>query len=299
MRPLLMASLGAMLLLPACQRHAPPTPSLHYVVGAGYVAGGVWRYPREDFSFDRTGLAVVYGAHGPLTADGEAFDQTVLAAGEPTLQLPALATLTNLANGRQIQVRINDRGPADPGRMVVITRRAAELLGASGSTPIPVRLAVQETESRAMAAALRADAPVLAVATAASAGVQSESLAPPPGAAQERGVRHAAADPHPVGTAMAAAPPPVPLRLPETVRQTVVHPVAPVIDCGGFGRAEYADILRARLAGLGARTTTDYNAPRDRAYMVRIGPLPDIAAADAMLARALAAGAADARIAVE
>lgn len=299
MRLLLLATFGAALLLPACQRRTAPAAAVHYVVGAPYVSGGAWRYPRADFTFDRSGLAVIYAAHGRRTADGEVFDQTALAAGAPTLQLPALATLTNLANGRQINLRLNDRGPADPGRMVVITRRAAALLGAVGDAPIPVRLAVQETESRAMAAGLQGDAPALAVATAGTAAVQSESLAPPPGAAQAGALRRAAPGKRAIGAPMPPAPQPVPLRLPEAMRQMAVHPVALVIDCGGFGQPEYADILRARLARLGARTTTRYNAPRDHAYMVRIGPLPNLAAADAMLARARRAGATDARIAVE
>jgi cell division protein FtsN len=72
-----------------------------------------------------------------------------------------------------------------------------------------------------------------------------------------------------------------------------------MIECGDFSRPEYAEILRARLARLGARTVTDYNAPRDRAYIVRIGPLTDVASADAILVRALQAGATDARIVVE
>ena len=46
-----------------------------------------------------------------LTADGEAFDQGALAAAHRTLQLPALARVTNLENGRAVLVRINDRGP--------------------------------------------------------------------------------------------------------------------------------------------------------------------------------------------
>ena len=288
------------LLLSGCivQQPAPP-PSVHYELGANYESGGVWRYPHEDFTLDETGLAEVVGAHGKLTADGEEFDQSALAAGHPTLQLPALATLTDLDTGRQVLVRVNDRGPVSPGRLVAVTRRTAELLGAPPDAPIRVRMEVQEAESRAMASALRADAPVLNVATASTATVQTETLAPPPGAAQAGHVRQAAASPLPRQTAPGAPPPPVPLRLPEAVRQVAVRPSVLMIDCGGFSRPEYADMLRAKLAGLGAVTTTSYNAPRERAYMVRIGPLRNVAAADAMLARALRAGATDARIVVE
>jgi rare lipoprotein A len=297
-------SRAAIFMLPAmlfagCVQKPAPAPTLHYELGANYESGGVWRYPREDFTFDETGLAEVVGAHGELTADGEVFDQTALAAGHPTLQLPALARLTDLDTGRQVLVRVNDRGPVSPGRLVAVTRRTAELLGAAPDAPIPVRVEVQEAESRAMASALRADAPMLDVATASTATVQTETLAPPPGAMQASQIRQAAASPIPHETAPGAAPPPVPLRLPEAVRQVAMRPSALMIDCGGFSRPEYAEMLRAKLAGLGAVTTTSYNAPRDRAYMVRIGPLANVAAADAMLARALRAGATDARIVVE
>ncbi|HEY2131959.1 MAG TPA: RlpA-like double-psi beta-barrel domain-containing protein [Acetobacteraceae bacterium] len=286
------------LLLPGCLQQPAPVPSVHYELGGNYQSGGVWRYPHEDFTLDETGLAEVFGAHGKLTEDGEIFDQGALAAGHPTLQLPALARLTDLDTGRQVLVRVNDRGPASPGRLVEITRRTAELLGARPDTPIRVRLEVQEAESRAMANALRADAPVLNVATASTATVQTETLAPPPGATQAIHMRQAASSPIPHETPPSVPPPPVPLRLPEAVRQVAVRPSVLMIDCGGFSRPEYAEILRAKLAGLGAITTTSYDAPRERAYVVRIGPLSNVAAADTMLARALRVGATDARIVV-
>jgi rare lipoprotein A len=91
----------------------------------------------------------------------------------------------------------------------------------------------------------------------------------------------------------------VPLRLPETVTQVPPRPGNLFVDAGRFERLEYASILRARLASLGAKTNTSYDAPRDRAYQVRIGPFRDVAAADAMLDRTLRAGVSDARIIVE
>ena len=78
-----------------------------------------------------------------------------------------------------------------------------------------------------------------------------------------------------------------------------MHPSNLAIDCGDFAQLQYAEVMRARLSQLGARTTTSYDAPRDRAYMVRIGPLPTVAAAEAMRRRAVTAGATDARIVVE
>ena len=137
MRPALALPLA--LLAASCQR--PPPVSPHYVLGAPYQAGGAWYYPRERYEVQETGLATVYpSGHADLTADGEAFDQTALAAAHQTLQLPAIARLTNLENGLQVLVRINDRGPATPHRLIEITRRTAALLHFADPTAVRVRL---------------------------------------------------------------------------------------------------------------------------------------------------------------
>ena len=170
------------------------------MLGAPYQAGGVWYYPRESYEGQETGLATVYpSGHAELTADGEVFDQTALAAAHQTLQLPAIARLTNLENGRQVLVRINDRGPATPHRLIEVTRRTATLLrlpgrrrgaraagGAAGGKPRGGRCGA----GRAEAGARRG---------AASATVQQSDL-PPPGSAAPATPRR----PTPVAAAPAA-----------------------------------------------------------------------------------------------
>ena len=282
---------------------APGGQAVRYVVGAPYQIGGLWRYPVESFTSDETGIATTASTSG-VTANGERFDASALAAGHRTLQLPAIARLTNLENGRQVVVRINDRGPADPARLVAVTRRTAQLLGAADTTAFRVRLQVLETESRQLAAELqnqdraRGAAPPIQVATAPRGGVQSEALAPPDGASGGGRVRRAAAITSvaqaPAATAMA-----IPLRLPETVTQGAPRPGTLAIECGAFGSARAAEIMRARLAGFGARLSTDYNAPRDRSVIVQIGPQPALAQAEAVLRRVLPAGCLDGRIVVE
>lgn len=275
-----------------------PAANPRYVLGEPYRSGGVWRYPRESFDYSDTGLATVYDGRG-LTANGEAFDETALAAAHATLQLPALARITNLETGRQVLVRINDRGPGTPARLIGVTRRTASLLGAANPGAFRVRVQVQEAESRRMVAGLRQDGPTLAVASAPSGGVQAESLAPPPGAAQSARVQHAAAGPVVQATAVAAAGAAVPLRLPEQVWTTAPQPGMLAVECAAFTRADAASVMSRRMAALGARVATDYGAPRDRAFTVRISGLASVQAAEAMLQRALADNAPDARIIVE
>jgi rare lipoprotein A len=130
----------------------PPAPEVRYVVGPPYQADGVWRYPREQFDYDETGLAIAIGAHGPFTTDGARYDPTALIAAHRTLQLPCVARVTNLETGLQVAVRIDDRGPEQPSRLLALSPRAITLLGA-GSTPgvWRVRVEVLEAESRALA----------------------------------------------------------------------------------------------------------------------------------------------------
>ncbi len=294
------AVLGLAAILAGCGTHGGPSsePVPHYVVGEPYQAGGLWRYPREQFSYSDTGLAMLADSESGLTADGEAFDQGALAASHRTLQLPALARVTDLETGRAVLVRVNDRGPAEPGRLIAVTRRTAELLGASGSAPFRVRVELLETESRQLAASLTGTSP-LAVTAAPVDSVQAENLAPPAGAASSGRLRVATAGPVVAVAPVAAAPAGVPLRLPEKVWQNAPAPGSLFVECGNFARPQYASVMQRRLAALGARVSTDSSAPRDFAYRVRIGPLRDTAEADATLDRALAAGVSDARITVD
>ena len=125
-------------------------PNPHYVAGAPYRTGLAWHYPKEDFDLDATGLAVVAKSDGArLTTDGEVFDQMSLAGGHATLQLPAIARVTNLENGRQVTVRINDRGAggtdASAGRaerrLASLDRRDGRRPGKGGDDAAPVAVA--------------------------------------------------------------------------------------------------------------------------------------------------------------
>lgn len=104
-----------------------------YKVGKPYMIRGQMYYPSEDPSYDRTGLASFYdrGFHGGRTANGEVFDTSRLNAAHPTMPMPSYARVTNLENGRTILVRVNNRGPYAPGRIIDLSRRSAEILGFS------------------------------------------------------------------------------------------------------------------------------------------------------------------------
>jgi rare lipoprotein A (peptidoglycan hydrolase) len=89
-----------------------------------------------------TGLASWYGPrfHGKLTASGEVFHQEKFTAAHPTLPWGSRVRVTNLANGKSVEVRINDRGPYGKGRIIDVSRAAARALGMvkSGITTVEI-----------------------------------------------------------------------------------------------------------------------------------------------------------------
>lgn len=99
-------------------------------VGDPYLVKGRWYYPKAYKHYSKVGAASWYGSafDGRLTANGEVYDQNYLSAASPTLPLPCYARVTNLANGSSVVVRVNDRGPFEAGRLIDLSRRAAEVL---------------------------------------------------------------------------------------------------------------------------------------------------------------------------
>lgn len=84
-----------------------------------------------DKPFTQTGTASWYGKqfHGKKTAIGEIYDMYAMTAAHPTMELPSYARVTNLANGRSVIVRVNDRGPFIGGRAIDMSYAAAVKLG--------------------------------------------------------------------------------------------------------------------------------------------------------------------------
>ena len=89
-----------------------------------------------------TGLASWYGAkhQRKRTASGEVFDQKKFTAAHRTLPWGSIVKVTNLDNGKSVEVRINDRGPFTKGRVIDLSRAAARALGMLESGVSPVRM---------------------------------------------------------------------------------------------------------------------------------------------------------------
>ena len=90
------------------------------------------------------GKASWYGAlhHGRRTASGEVFDMNALTAAHRTLPLGTRVRVTNLWNGKAVEVRVNDRGPGIRDRLIDLSRRAAATLDAIDDGVFPVEVVV-------------------------------------------------------------------------------------------------------------------------------------------------------------
>ena len=288
-----LALLTALGLSGCLHRRPPPAPAFvaapHYALGSAYQAGGHWYYPAEDYALDATGIASVWDARPGLTADGEVRDPGVLTAQMQTLQMPAVVAVTNLDNGRQLLVRVNDRGPASPARVIAVSPRAAVLLGMPAAGVARVRVRLDQELSRAVVEQV-GGGPKLAIATAPSGAVTEEALPAPGGAAGATRVIG--------GARVEQAGAHVADRLPERVTQSYAQPGVLMIQAGRFGRFAYANVVAAKLAGLGGDVVRS-RVDRQTVYGVQAGPFGTIAQADAALEQALRAGVVDAHIVVQ
>ena len=198
---------------------SPPAKPLepgNYKVGNAYRVDGKWYYPKVDLAYEVRGIASWYGPnfHGRRTANGEIFDMNLISAAHKSLPMPSVVRVTNLKNGRSLVIRINDRGPFVRGRIIDLSRRAAELLGftATGTAMVHVRLLYEESRLAALEACASSRDMVAfgqpAPTAVPSIPVSVEALAPVDGVAVSMLAPAAARTPQPVAAlpVQAAAP---------------------------------------------------------------------------------------------
>jgi rare lipoprotein A len=110
----------------------PRAEPLHKSANRPYEALGKKYTPMTSVQpFRQRGLASWYGKryHGQKTSSGETYDMYAMTAAHPTLPIPSYARVTNVANGKSVVVRINDRGPFRDGRVIDVSYVAAHKLG--------------------------------------------------------------------------------------------------------------------------------------------------------------------------
>jgi len=126
-----------------------PDPILAFGNKSPYTIDGVTYTVLSDHSgYRERGIASWYGAKfaGHETSNGEIFDPYEPTAAHRTLPLPSYVRVTNLANGRRVVVRVNDRGPFHPDRMIDLSYAAAVKLGFADMGTARVEVEVLELE---------------------------------------------------------------------------------------------------------------------------------------------------------
>jgi rare lipoprotein A len=273
----------------------PKVEPLHRGTSRPYTVMGRGFVPMANLArYKMRGTATWYGRryHGKPTSSGEIYDMYAMTAAHTTLPIPSYARVTNLANGKSVVVRINDRGPFIGDRLIDLSYTAAHKLGliAEGSGLVEVETilpgdagpvtASQKTEAKtATASATPAAAPPR------EGGPRAAPREPPPAAVPLAAVDIAspiAAD------AASLAAPPAAKPAARAAPTTEIDPTASgvYVQFGAFRSRENAETLLARLKQqlewLAARLQIH---PRDGLYRVHAGPYSNPAEARQIASR--------------
>ncbi len=289
MKPSRLAAAGVALCLieAGCRRPSPPPEPVSYVVGPAWQGDDAWFYPQERLSGSMTGLAVVLACDpSHRAADGERCDASLPQAAVQSLQLPIVLGVTNLANGNQILVRADDRGPPSPGRLIALNAKANSLLGIGTGEPARVRLDIDPDLSAAVEGDL-AGAPHADIQAAPQQAVEEQPLdapGPKPASSVVTMAAPAAARPADIDAILRS----------QSVRRTPVEETSLWIDLGVYSTPSVARSIADEAGG----TVSSEGEGHHAALAVQSGPFDSTAQADAALKRARDSGITGARIVV-
>ena len=236
-----------------------------YKVGNPYQIEGVWYYPAEDPDYGETGIASWYGKpfHGRRTANGAIYDMNALTAAHRTLPMPFQVRVTNLDNGRSLVLTVNDRGPYARGRIIDVSRRAAQLLGFQKKGTALVRVEAVAGQGRRQPLIAEVEDP------------EAPSLPASPTGSVERQA------------------------LTEVASVDPAEGPSTFIQAGAFSSPDNARRLSDALAPFGEVRTTMVTVDGTAVYRVRLGPVATPDGAEALLERIIGAGHLDAHLVVE
>ncbi len=291
----LIAPLAVLVLLSACgstpEKGRLGRGEATYKVGQPYQIKGEWYYPKEDYSYDETGIASWYGDdfHDQRTANGEIYNKNELTAAHKTLPMPSLARVTNLDNGRSVVVRINDRGPFSGARIIDVSQRSAQLLGFEAQGTAKVRVSVLSDESKAIADAMRRYGNEVSVAQAPAPQPAVLMAAP----VAVKNIEPVVSTPETRRELLETKPLPIAVQLPVTGNANLY------VQAGAFTVPENAQRLRQKLSRLAPTTISTVLVNGRTFYRVRLGPVPDVARADELLNKVKRDGVANARTIVD
>lgn len=281
----------------------------NYKVGNPYQIEGIWYYPKVEYNYDETGVASWYGKkfHKKATANGELFDMNLVSAAHRTLPLPSMVQVINLKNGRSIKARVNDRGPFARGRIIDMSRRAAELLGfeQEGTALVRVRILVSESRQLAQLASNGTATDAITVPIAAPrTAVDSVDLPAIDGTKEAKPIVPNKGVNLPAKTTLEPEASDTPSRiLTKSNTETVVNQASDnlkiYIQAGAFIRFENANKLKAILSTIGEVEIQQVQITGRPLFRVRLGPIQSLEEAEGILAAVINAGYSESRLIVE
>jgi rare lipoprotein A len=266
-----------------------------------YQIKGIWYYPKADPDYDEKGVGSWYGEqfHNRRTANGEIFDMDLPSAAHKTLPLPSIVEVTNLDNGRKMQVRVNDRGPFVDGRIIDLSKAAAEQLGygRAGVARVRVRYVGPAGKTPFDQRRMIASAPAAAARAALRPAAQGPRLCQRP-AAGPAGLRRAAAAqgrrPDFTPYARRRRRPLVPAE--PAPRWPVPPESAYRVQAGSFANRGNAERAMAQLGGAGETSIESIERAQGVLYRVVVQAGPDEAEAFGVRDRVAALGFSDATV---
>ncbi len=118
-----------------------------YYVGTAYKVDDVQYIPVEDMTYNQTGIAGIIPTelNGTKTSNGEIFDANQMVATSKTLPLPTIVRVTNLSNGKSVDVRVNNRGPFVNTRLMDLSPAAAQKIGLNGQAKVQIQVLPEQT----------------------------------------------------------------------------------------------------------------------------------------------------------
>ena len=273
----------------------PPSAGV-FKIGQPYQVDNIWYYPREQPDYDETGIASWYGPtfYGHHTANGEMYDGNALTAAHKTLPMPVNVRVTNLENGKSLVVRVNDRGPYARGRIIDLSKRAAELLDVVETGTARVRVTyLGRADINGAPPELTPPAIANALPAAPAGKVDAEALGIVPGAPVAAPGKLRQMQTAPIPAEMFADNQPT-----GKVTRVPVPPVTRLyVQLGAFSKLDNAKALLAKVGG--NLRISALQRGGQTLYRVRSAPLASVADADVALARVTGAGANDAHIVVD
>ena len=256
-----------------------PTPI--YKIGTPYQVNQSWYYPKEDYNYREVGIASWYGEdfHNGITANGEKYDMHAFTAAHKTLPLPSIVRVTNLDNGKFVDLRVNDRGPFVNNRVIDVSKAAAEYLGFAEQGITTVRVEILAEASKRLKSDILASGGKIVEGSPIDQFAQAEVVT----------------NAKPVASQTVSS-------TSQTANNVAVSNVLPegyYVQVASFSQLENAQNQSRNIMAFGKTYTTRINLNGQDFYRVRLGPYKTVEEAAQKLEQLRNAGYSTARVVQE